>query len=508
MGKRSVTRGHKNIAWIQEYCRIPEGKFVGQPVRLRSWQKKEILKIYDNPAKTRTAILSFARKNAKTTLAGFLVLLHLVGPEAVENSQLCSTALSRDQAALLFELSAKIIRMSPDLSDVVGIRDSKKQLYCTELGTVYRALSSDASTNLGGSPVFAVHDELGQVKGPRSALFEAVETGMGAHDTPMSIIISTQAPTDADLLSILIDDALAGHDPRVTISLYTAPMEDPAFTVATLKKANPAYGDFLNAVEVKRSAQDAKRMPSREASYRNLILNQRVDGSDVFVPRTIWMENAGAPDLSFGSAKVYGGLDLSATTDLTSLELTAQIRGKWHVHSTFWLPEEGIRDRAKQDRVPYDLWRDQGYLNTTPGKTIEYEYIAFELRKIFDTYNVEKIAFDRWNWKFLRPWLIDAGFNERELDKFEPFGQGYMSMSPALRQFESMLISRNMKHGNHPVLGMCAQNAVVQTDPAGNRKLAKDKSNGRIDGMVALAMAVGVTDLESQGFVTGRLRTG
>ena len=202
-----LTRGQRNIAWIEKHCRIPEGKFVGKPVELRPWQKKEICRIYDNPAGTRTAILSFARKNAKTTLVAFLLLLHLVGPEAKANSQLVSTALSREQAAIIFALAAKMVRLSPTLSPVVGIRDNAKQLYCSELGTLYKALSSDASTSLGSSPIFAVHDELGAVIGPRSALYDAVDTGAGAHDAPLSVIISTQAPTDAELISILIQDA-------------------------------------------------------------------------------------------------------------------------------------------------------------------------------------------------------------------------------------------------------------------------------------------------------------
>ena len=121
---------------------------------------------------------------------------------------------------------------------------------------------------------------------------------------------------------------------------------------------------------------------------------------------------------------------------------------------------------------------------------------------------IAKIAFDRWNWRHLRPWLVEAGFSESVLEeKFESFGQGYASMSPALREFEAILLSRRMRHGGHPVLTMCAANAIVQTDPAGNRKLAKDKSNGRIDGMVALSMAVGVSDNQPKRHVTGRLRT-
>lgn len=506
MGK--LTRGERNIRWIEEHCRIPEGKFVGQPVKLRGWQKKEIKRIYDNPHGTRTAILSFGRKNAKTTISAFLLLLHLVGPESVPNSQLVSTALSRDQAALLFELAAKIVRMSPSLNDYIGIRSASKQLYAPDRGTTYKALSADASTNVGSSPIFAVHDELGQVKGPRSPLYSAVETGMGAHEQPLSVIISTQAPTDADLLSVLIDDALAGHDPRTVVSLYTAPLDDDPFLVKTIRKANPAYGDFLNAEVVKKTASDAKRMPSLEAEYRNLILNQRVEAKSPFIARTVWNDNGDIPLPDFGNAIVYGGLDLSSTRDLTALVLIAEIDGAWHVHCRFWLPENGLSDKSRIDKVPYDKWRNDGYLSVTPGNSVEYSYVAHELRRIFDQYNINTVAFDRWNWKHLRAWLVNAGFKDYELDnKFSEFGQGYASMSPALRELETMLLERKMRHGMNPVLTMCAQNAVVQMDPAGNRKLAKNQSSGRIDGMVALAMAAAVAVNTKPEFVTGRLRT-
>src|SRR5690606_23770718 len=145
----------------------------------------------------------------------FLLLLHLCGPEARANSQLFSAAQSRDQASILFALAAKTVRMSPELNSVVTVRDTAKQLFCEELGTLYRALSAEASTAYGLSPVFIVHDELGQVRGPRSELYEALETATGAQDSPLSIVISTQAPNPTDLLSVLIDDAKTGADKRV-----------------------------------------------------------------------------------------------------------------------------------------------------------------------------------------------------------------------------------------------------------------------------------------------------
>jgi phage terminase large subunit-like protein len=490
--KPAITRAERNIEWISQYCRIPEGRDVGKPVKLRDWQRDELRKIYDNPARARRAILSFGRKNAKTTLAAFLLLLHLCGPEARQNSHLFSAAQSREQAAILFGLAAKIVRMSPDLNAVVTVRDTAKQLYCAELGTLYRALSAEASTAYGLSPVFTVHDELGQVKGPRSELYEALETATGAQDAPLSVVISTQAPTDSDLLSILIDDALTGADPKTVVSLYTAdPAADP-FAAETIRQANPAFGDFLNAEEVLAMAEAARRMPSREAEYRNLVLNQRIDINQPFIARSVW-DACGSDPAPLDGLPVYAGLDLSSTQDLTAFVAVAVDGDALHVHPTFWLPGDGLVEKARADRVPYDLWRNSGELMTCPGATVDYQWVAEWLVGFISDYDVRKIAFDRWNFRHLKPWLVKAGLSDEQVDAlFEPMGQGFQSMSPALRDLEAALLNRRVRHGGHPVLTMCAANATVQMDPAGNRKLSKAKSHGRIDGMVSLAMAVSV----------------
>ena len=488
-----MTRGNRNIKWIQEHCRIPEGRFVGQPVRLRPFQRKIILGIYDQP--TRRAIISFGRKNAKSTLAAWLLLLHLCGPEARANSQLFSAAQSRDQAGILFSLAAKTVRLS-GLQTFVTIRENTKQLFCQELGTLYRALSAEASTAYGLSPVFIVHDEIGQVKGARSELYEALETATAAQEDPLSVVISTQAPTDADLLSVLIDDAKSGQDPRVRLFLFTSDPEADPFARRTIKQANPAFGDFQNSREVMAMAQDARRMPSREAEFRNLVLNQRVEMDNPFVSKSVWL-GCGAPVIeSFEGLPVYGGLDLSVVNDLTALVLIAAHDKRWHVKSTFWLPGEGLRERSRKDRVDYDLWHKQGFLATTPGRTIEYEFVAEHLRGLFDRLDIRQVGFDRWNWEHFEPWLRKAGFRDDEIERFVPFGQGYQSMSPALRDLEGDLLNQKIVHGQHPVLQMCAANAVVHQDPSGNRKLDKARSRGRIDGMVALTMARAVAATE------------
>lgn len=485
------TRGERNIRWIESHCRIPDGKLVGKPVKLTPEQKSWIKEIYDSP--TRMYILSMARKNAKTATSAFLLLLHLCGPEARPNSQLYSAAQSRDQASILFGYASKVIRMSPDLSQYVQIKESAKTLVCPELGTVYRALSADASTAYGLSPAFSVHDELGQVKGPRSELYEAIETASAAHDEPLSIVISTQAPTDADLLSLLIDDAKTGKDPRIKVALHTAPLDLDPFSEEAIRAANPHFDVFMNKSEVMKQASDAKRLPSMEASYRNLILNQRVESKSPFINRTIWNDNAGEPSDLEGE-EIWAGLDLSSVSDLTALVCVGR---DGSVLPTFWLPGEGIEEKSRADRVPYDLWAKEGYLQLTPGRAIEYEYVAEYLREMFDRYRIQAIAFDRYNMRFLKPWLEKVGFTPKELEKFVEFGQGFASMSPALRELETKLLEKKLKHGNHPVLTMCAANAIAVDGPtAGTRKFGKTTQARRIDGMVALAMAIGVMPQE------------
>lgn len=446
-------------------------------------------RIYDSP--TRTFILSMGRGNAKTAFAAFLLLLHLCGPEgkAKPNSQLYSAAQSREQAAILFDYAAKSVRYSQELRDFVVIRETAKHLLCPELGTVYKALSAEASTAYGLSPAFVVHDELGQVHGPRSDLYEALETAQSKQPEPLSIIISTQARDDNDLLSQLIDDALGEPDPRTKIQLYAAPRDSDPFSVEAIRAANPHYDDFMNREEVLRQSNDAKRLPARELAYRNLVLNQRVAASTPFVSPQIWDENA-QPPTTLEKARVFGGLDLASVNDLTSLVLFNPADGSVHVYA--WLPEEGLIERARHDKRPYDLWKAEGKLLTTPGSAQSFDHIAMFMRKIFDACLIEKIAFDRAYMKFLRPCLVRAGFKDKELEKFVEFGQGFLSMAPAIRELEKLLLERKLRHGNHPILRMCAANAAVVMDDAGNRKFTKRKSSGRIDSLVALTMAAGI----------------
>lgn len=486
--KKDLQRAENVITFIERYLRVPKGDLVGRPVKLREWQKKRIREMYATP--TRQCIWSMGRKNGKTALIAMLVCAHLVGPEARRNAEIYSAAQAREQAAIVFDMAAKMVRMSPALNGMVIVRDSAKELFCHVTGVKYKALSADATTAYGLSPSLVIHDELGQVRGPRSELYDALETAMGAQADPMSIVISTQAPTDGDLLSKLIDSAIGAADPRRKVFLFTADPELDPWSEATWRLANPALGDFLDLEEFRGQAGAARMLPAQEASFRNLNLNQRVAAEDHFLAPAVWALNAGESDLTvLDEGHVFVGADLSATQDLTAIIAgAADENGVWHIRPWFFLPEEGLRERAHRDRVPYDVWRDQGFLTTIPGKSINEDLVAAIVAPVLRDLDVQGFAYDRWQFGSLKRAFERIGWSPPFL---EDFGQGFKTMTPALKALETVALEGKLRHGKHPILRMCAENARVIIDDAGNRKLTKRRSTGRIDGMVALAMLVG-----------------
>lgn len=488
MGNAQMTTAEKVIAFIEQYCIVPEGALVGKPIKLEAFQRRFILEVYDNPHGTKHGILSIGRKNGKTALIACLLLAHLVGPVAIRNSQIVSGALSREQAAIVFNLAVKMVQLNPILSEIISIKPSGKRLIGLTGNVEYKALASDGRTAQGLSPVLAILDEVGQVQGSQSAFVDAITTAQEAHKHPLLLTISTQAANDADLLSIWIDDANTGQDPQTVCHVYSADKTLELTDITAWKQANPALGIFRSEEDMQALAEKACRMPSFENAFRNLMLNQRVSTVSTFVSQTVWKQN-GEPTDSPQGLTVYGGLDLSARTDLTTLVLTAKdTHGKINVYAYFWTPEVGLLDRAKRDRAPYDVWVRQGFIRTTPGATVDYAHVARDIAEILSEFDIAAIAFDRWRIDLLQKELQHQGINL----PLVPFGQGFKDMSPAIDTLESDLLNGQLKHGMHPVLTMCAANAVITQDPAGNRKFEKHKATGRIDGIVALAMARGI----------------
>ena len=498
-----MTRGERGCEFIIRYCKVPEGKHVGKTIVLEPFQKKFILEIYDNPVGTRRAYLSIARKNGKTGILAGIVLAHLVGPEAKQNSQIISGARSRDQAAQIYNYASKMIMLSPELSEVVRIIPSGKKLVGLPLNVEYRALSAEAKTAHGLSPIVAILDEVGQVRGSQDDFIDAITTAQGAHESPLLIAISTQSADDADLFSVWIDDALGSHDPKIVCHLYAAQANADLLDQQAWRDANPAMGTFRSIEDLEEQAKQAVRMPSSENTFRNLMLNQRVSTVSPFISSNVW-KSCGGKVLDFGDAPVWAGLDLSARTDLTALCLIGKVNNIWQIKCHFWTPEKGLLDRAKKDRQPYDVWARQEYLHTTPGHTVDYEFLAQDITAILSSLNIQGVAYDRWRIDIFRKELSNIGV---ELPLIE-YGQGFKDMSGAIDTLEAELLNGRIAHGNDPVLTMCAANAIITKDSAGNRKLDKSKATGRIDGLVAMAMAFGVFNkiaIEKEGDLDGFL---
>ena len=481
-----MTRAARIIEFITRFIVTPDGAQVGQPMVLAEFQKQFIRDVYDNPHGTRRAILSIARKNGKSGLIAGLLLAHLVGPEAKQNTQIASGALSKEQASLIFALACKMVQLSPKLSSLVKIIPSGKRLIGLPLNVEYKALAADGKTAHGLSLSLALLDEIGQVRGPQSDFIDAITTSQGAHEAPLLIAISTQASGDADLFSTWIDDARQSNDPRIVCHLHAAPAGCELMDESAWKAANPALGVFRNRDDLREQLTQAQRMPSMENSARNLLLNQRVSTESPFVSPDVW-KACGRPVQPF-DGPVWAGLDLSARTDLTALVIVGKVDGVWQVQPHFWTPEQGIHDRSKRDRAPYDVWAKQGHLHTTAGATVDYEIVAQDMAAILAGLDVQAIAYDRWRIDLLKKELERVGCDL----PLVPWGQGYKDMAPALDALEAELLNQRIAHGMHPVLTMCAANAVVSKDPTGARKLDKSRATGRIDGLQALAMAIGV----------------
>lgn len=493
--KKKVTQpttGQKVISFIEKYCVVPEGDNIGKPVRLDEFQKKFILAIYDNPHITDTAILSIARKNGKTGLIAFIVLAHLVGPVAIQNSRIISGAQSKEQAAEVYNYASKCVQLSAKLNGLVRIIPSSKKLVGITMNVEYQAVSADKKTAHGKSPIVAILDEVGQVEGPRSDFIDAIVTAQGAYTSPLLIYISTQAANDSDFFSIILDDAML-HKPEKTVChLYAADENADIMDEAQWRKANPALGKFRSMSDMKKLAESAKRMPSAANTFRNLNLNQRIATNAPIFPRDAWDACAAPFDVTPDMCEeLFGGLDLSGRADLTAFVLYGKFEGIWYVWCWFWTPEKTIYERAKRDRSPYDMWWKNGLMITTPGATVDYEWVAYELVKICaPLQNLIGIAFDRWRIDIMRKELEKIG---GDLPLIE-WGQGFKDMAPAIDAIEDKVLNGILRHGKNPVLTMCMAHSVVTKDPAGNRKLDKAKRSGRIDGMVALAMAAGLAE--------------
>lgn len=492
-----LTRAGRVIGFLEDLT-ITTGKLAGSKLVLRGWQRRFIEAVYatdkDGARPVRTAVLSMGRKNGKSQLAAALALCHLCGPEAESRGEVYSCANDRFQSGRIFSEMVALISRHPVLSVRTNITSFRKEIHDLINGSVYTALTAEPRTKLGLSPSFVIYDELGSAEG--RALFDAMDSALGARENPLMLVISTQAADDFAPMSQLIDYGLkqqAGEvrDPAFHLTLFTAPPDANPWSRRTWKQANPALGDFRSLPDVERLAKQARKMPARENAFRNLVLNQRIAAESRFMDAALWRECSGAPHIPVG-VRVYAGLDLGATRDLSALVIAYQDgAGVFHVRSYCWLPGDPS-ERSEQDRAPYVEWAKLGMI-TPIGASTDPKVIADKIAEINGQNSIIAVAFDRWRINDLK----------RELDAIgcavplEPHGQGYKDMSPAVDVVERLVVQKRLRHGGHPVLQWCAGNAVVTRNPTGWRKFDKAKSSGRIDALVALAMALSLALLKA-----------
>ena len=500
-----MSRAEKNIEWIENWLTIPDGKFIGKPFKLYDWQKDFMYAVYDNPYITRLAILSMGRKNGKTALAAALLILHFMSDhEHRFNGQIYSGARTKKQAGLVYDYARKIIRMSPVLDSAVSLVRSEYEMRCEVRGTYFRSLPAEAIGAYGLNPYVVIHDELGQVRGGTDDFYESLETAQGAQEEPLSFIISTQASTDDDLLSILIDDALSGKDPQTICKLYTAQGLKNPVSMAGVLAANPGLDQFMNRKEIERNLKKAKRLPGFELEFMNLNLNMRISNAASFISYQEWTNCKGIlPDMGECEA-LYAGLDLARVRDLAAFVIIGVYQGNYYVYPNFWMPKKGLKERGRSQNVPFVKWNKDGLIEATPGKTISKRAIAEYIYEIHEKYGITKIAYDNWHYDQFKAYLLDAGFADWEIEKqeaeddddllFQIFIQGYKSFSPAINFTEQLVLDETLVHEDNPVMNWNIANCEVRVDPAANRKLDKSSDKKKIDGVVAMVMALSLAE--------------
>lgn len=512
--RKGLFRVGRVVAFLEDLA-ITSGTLAGTKLKVRPWQRAFLENVYaqDESGRrpVRTAVLTMGRKNGKTQLAAGLALCHLAGPEAESRGEVYSCANDRFQAGKIFSEMVAIIGQHAELSDRLNIIRFQKTIEVLSgdgAGSVYTALSADAATKMGLSPSFTAYDELGQA--PKRDLFDAMDTAMGARAEPLLLVISTQAADDHAPMSELVDYGLkvnAGEvaDASFHLTMYAAPESADPWSEEAWRAANPALGDFRSLEDVQRQAGQAQKVSSRENPFRNLILNMRVAAHTRFIGRAEWERCGAKPRSGLDGKTCFAALDMGATRDLTAFVLVFPDGDKFDVVPRFFLPGDNLGERSDADRVPYDQWAKDGFLVATPGATLDPGYVAAEIMRASARYDLRAVAYDRWRIEDLRRELRVRGGDHIELAEH---GQGFRDMGPAVDIVEHMIAERRLRHGLHPVLNMCVSNAVLELDAAGNRKFSKAKASGRIDGLVALAMALAIASRHEPAPVSSWLTEG
>lgn len=472
-----------------------KGEWAGRPLELEPAQQFVVASLIgwrreDGTRRFRTSYLEEARKNGKTTLAAGLGL-YLMLADDEPGAEVYSVATKRDQARLSHGEATRMAKSSPAIRRLVNIyRDN---IHIVDTASKFEPLGADADTMDGLNVHAALIDEVHAHK--TRTVWDVIETATGARRQPLMFAITTSGYdrqslcwqlheyTQQVLDGVIEDDSWFGL-------IYTLDEGDEWDDESVWIKANPNLGVSKKWDDMRRKAQRAKEMPAALNAFQRLELDIWTQAETKWIPIEHWQACGVAVDgEGLRGRTCYGGLDLSTNTDLSAFVLVfpPQHDGdEYQVIPRFWLPEEAMIERSRRDRVPYDVWVRQGLITATPGNVIDYAWILDQIDQDAQAYDIREVAFDRWGATKIATELMERGGE----DWLVQFGQGYVSMSPAMRELERLILEHKLAHGNNPVLTWMANNLVVRTDPAGNIKPDKEKSIERIDGMVALVMAL------------------
>lgn len=496
--KPGLSRADRVIAFLQ-FLPITKGILVGKKMKLLPDQIDFIRRVYVDDASVRMGIDSKPRGNGKTGATAGIALCHLLGPESEPRGEIYSAAVDRTQSSKIFQEMAAIIDAVPEFSARANVIKHTHKIEVESgdgIGSTYEALSADGRKGNSLAPTLWIYDELAQVS--NFELLDNLETALGKRTRSLGLVISTQAESDEHRLSVMIDDALSGVDPTIVCQLIAAPPDADPFDESVLRAVNPALGIFLHERDLIAEMKKAQRIPAFEARFRNRRLNQRVDANQEnrILPAAVWNSCASAVDrASLRGRTCFGGLDLSGKHDLSALVLVFPDDAKepsYDILPIFWTPQGQLEARRARERDNFKLWISQGYIKAVPGPVIRFDWIAAELAKLSAEFNIRAISYDRWRVDDLKLDLADADCSV----PLEPRGQGFKDAGPDIEILAELAMSGRLRHGNNPVLRAAMSNAITVSDPAGNLKVDKDRSNGRgpvrIDAAVALAMACGV----------------
>ena len=483
------------VSFIECLCHT-KGTWAGKPFDLIDWQEKIIRDIFgilkpDGYRQFNTAYVEIPKKQGKSELAAAVALL-LCCADGEERAEVYGCAADRQQAAIVFDVAADMVRMNPALKKRCKILASQKRLIYEPTNSFYQVLSADAYSKHGFNVSGVIFDELHTQ--PNRKLYDVMTKGSGdARTQPLYFLITT-AGNDENSICYQVHqkaiDIMKGrkHDPRFYPVIYGAGRDEDWSSPEIWKKANPSLGITVKMEKVKDAYNSAKENPAEENTFRQLRLNQWVKQDVRWMPMDKWDACAFQVDPNeLRGRDCYGGLDLSSTTDITAFVLVFPPRDDSEGYTllpSFWIPEDNVDLRVRRDHVPYDIWKQQGYLQTTEGNVVHYGFIEHFIDDLGKKYHIREIAFDRWGAVEMVQNLEGMGFT------VVPFGQGFKDMTPPTKELMRLTLEKKIAHGGHPVLRWMMDNIYIRTDPAGNIKPDKAKSTEKIDGVVATIMGL------------------